>query len=82
MLQCNDSGATRGEMREMTTSATAMVVPEHITLVLTLPTVHWADRHRPATVRLTVTCISHYKPTQGNCELSPTRPLEQGHMRS
>ena len=55
MLQSNDSGVTRGEMREVTTSATAMMFPEHITLVLTLPTVHWADRCRPATVRLPVT---------------------------
>ncbi len=82
MLLGNDSGATnamRGAMQEVTTSATAMVLPERITLVLTLLTVCWADRCRPATVHLPATYISHYKPTQGNCELSPTELAEVPH---
>ena len=62
----------------MTTSAVVVVLPEHITHVPTLPTVYWAGRCRPATGRLPVTCVSHYKLKLGHCELSPTRPLEQG----
>lgn len=67
------------EMQEVTTSATAMMLPEHMTLVLTLPTVHLGGqvptRNCPLTSHMHLTLQTHTRQWRAFTNNDITPPL-------
>ena len=67
------------EMQEGTTSATAMMLPEHMTLVLTLPTVHLGGqvptRSCPLIIHMHLTLQTYTRQLRAFTNKNPLRPV-------